>query len=107
MAQQSPRGCLVGNTAVELAGHDTQIARAIRTIQDRQRAALIARIEQGQRDGDVGPDILVNNVGAGTADRFRLGGFLDISDVRWRDLFDLNLFSAIRMTRAARPSLLE
>ncbi|MGI8416200.1 MAG: TetR/AcrR family transcriptional regulator [Nakamurella sp.] len=57
LAQQSPRGCLVGNTAVELAGHDTQLARTIRTIQDRQSAALIARIEQGQRDGDVDLDL--------------------------------------------------
>ena len=54
LAQQPPRGCLVGNTAMELAGHDPQIARTIRTIQDRQTAALTARIEQGRRDGDVG-----------------------------------------------------
>lgn len=56
-AQQSPRGCLVGNTAVELAGHDPEIARAIRAMQDRQTAALTARIEQGRRDGDVGRDV--------------------------------------------------
>lgn len=57
LAQPSPRGCLVGNTAVELAGHDPQIARTIRTMQDRQVGALTARIEQGQRDGDVGSDV--------------------------------------------------
>jgi TetR/AcrR family transcriptional repressor of nem operon len=57
LAQQSPRGCLVGNTAVELAGHDPQIARTIRAMQDRQIAALAARIEQGRRDGDIGPDV--------------------------------------------------
>lgn len=57
LAQRSPRGCLVGNTAVELAGHDPEIARTIRTMQDRQVAALRARIEQGQRDGDVGPGL--------------------------------------------------
>ncbi|MGI8416199.1 MAG: SDR family oxidoreductase [Nakamurella sp.] len=55
--------------------------------------------------GDI--DILINNVGAGDADRFKLGGFLDIGDDQWRELFDLNLFSAIWMTRAALPSLLE
>jgi len=54
-----------------------------------------------------GIDILVNNVGAGDADRFGLGGFLDIGDDQWRALFDLNLFSAVWMTRAALPSLLE
>lgn len=54
-----------------------------------------------------GIDILINNVGAGDADRFGLGGFLDVGDDQWRDLFDLNLFSAVWMTRAALPSLLE
>jgi NAD(P)-dependent dehydrogenase (short-subunit alcohol dehydrogenase family) len=54
-----------------------------------------------------GIDILINNVGAGDADRLGLGGFLDIGDDQWRALFDLNLFSAVWMTRAALPSLLE
>ena len=57
LAQQSPRGCLVGNTAVELAGHDPEIARTILAMQDRQVDALTARIRQGQRDGDVGPNV--------------------------------------------------
>ena len=57
LAQPSPRGCLVGNTAVELAGHDPEIARTIRGMQDRQIAALAARIEQGRCDGDIGPDV--------------------------------------------------
>lgn len=54
-----------------------------------------------------GIDILVNNVGAGDADRIALGGFLDVGDDQWQDLFDLNLFSAVWTTRAALPSLLE
>jgi len=54
-----------------------------------------------------GIDILINNVGAGDVDRMVLGGFLDISDEQWREMFDLNLFSAIWTTRAALPSLLE
>jgi NAD(P)-dependent dehydrogenase (short-subunit alcohol dehydrogenase family) len=54
-----------------------------------------------------GVDILVNNVGAGDADRLRLGGFLDADDDQWRSLFDLNLFSAVWASRAALPSLIE
>ncbi|WP_024802443.1 oxidoreductase [Nocardia sp. BMG51109] len=54
-----------------------------------------------------GIDILVNNVGGGDADRMRLGGFQDITDEQWRNMLDLNLFSAVRATRAALPSLLE
>ena len=57
LAQPLRRGCLVGNTAVELAGHDPEIKRTIRTMQDRPIAALTARIEQGRRDGDVARDI--------------------------------------------------
>ena len=57
LAGPSRRGCLAGNTAVELAGHDAQIARTIRAMQDRTVAGVTARIEQGRRDGDVGPEV--------------------------------------------------
>jgi NAD(P)-dependent dehydrogenase (short-subunit alcohol dehydrogenase family) len=54
-----------------------------------------------------GIDIVVNNVGAGDSDRLKLGGFLDTDDEQWRELFDLNLFSAVWTSRAALPSLVE
>lgn len=54
-----------------------------------------------------GIDFLVNNVGGGDPDRFSLAGFLDTDDDQWRAAFDLNLFSAVWMTRAALPNLLE
>lgn len=54
-----------------------------------------------------GIDILVNNVGAGDPDRLGLGGFLEVDDQQWDDLFALNLFSAVWTSRAALPSLLE
>lgn len=54
-----------------------------------------------------GLDILVNNVGAGGADQLKLGGFLDADDAQWRNLLDLNLFSAVWASRAALPSLIE
>lgn len=47
------RGCLAVNTAVELAGHDPQIAAALRRAVKRTIAALEARITQGVRDGDL------------------------------------------------------
>ncbi|MFE5335090.1 oxidoreductase [Isoptericola sp. NPDC056573] len=52
-----------------------------------------------------GIDLLVNNVGAG--DDVHLGDFLDTDDARWTRVFDLNLLSAVRATRAALPSLVE
>jgi len=54
-----------------------------------------------------GIDILVNNVGGGDAGQLALGGFLDISDAQWQQILDLNLFSVVRASRAALPSLLE
>src|SRR5262249_51386999 len=46
-------------------------------------------------------DILVNNVGGG-----RLWtGFADEPDTHWEELFELNLMTAIRTTRAALPHL--
>lgn len=52
-----------------------------------------------------GIDLLVNNVGAG--DDVEPAGFLDTDDTRWTRIFDLNLLSAVRATRAALPSLIE
>ncbi|GAB4583460.1 SDR family oxidoreductase [Nocardia sp. IFM 10818] len=54
-----------------------------------------------------GLDILVNNVGGGDGNKLTLGGFLDITDDQWRDVFALNLFGVVTTTRAALPSLLE
>jgi NAD(P)-dependent dehydrogenase (short-subunit alcohol dehydrogenase family) len=74
---------------------------------DLSTAAGAAAVVDGALAELGGIDILINNVGAGDADRIGIGGFLDIGDDQWRDLFDLNLFSAVWMTRAALPSLLE
>jgi NAD(P)-dependent dehydrogenase (short-subunit alcohol dehydrogenase family) len=55
-----------------------------------------------------GLDILVNNAGGpppGTKlPRF---GFLDLTDDDWREMFEFNLFSAVRASRAAVPLLVE
>jgi NAD(P)-dependent dehydrogenase (short-subunit alcohol dehydrogenase family) len=48
-------------------------------------------------------DILVNNVGSAPA---RTGGFLDVSEDEWQHTFGLNLFPAVRATRAVLPRML-
>lgn len=48
-------------------------------------------------------DVLVNNVGTAPA---RTGGFLSVTDEEWRRTVDLNLLTAVRVTRAALPSML-
>ena len=49
-------------------------------------------------------DIVINNVGAV---RPRIGGFLSITDDDWMATLAIDLFAAIRTTRAALPHLLE
>lgn len=79
----------------------TTLAADLSTPEGAQRVIETATTQAG------GVDILINNVGAGDVDRLKLGGFLDADDTQWRDLLDLNLFSAVWASRAALPSLIE
>jgi len=51
-------------------------------------------------------DVLVNNVGGGDDGAAAVHGFLDVDDAEWRAFFDLNFFTAVRVTRAALPGLM-
>ncbi len=55
-----------------------------------------------------GLDLLVNNAG-GPPPGVRLPrfGFAGLSDEDWREIFEFNLFSAVRACRAAMPLLVE
>ncbi|WP_432937325.1 SDR family NAD(P)-dependent oxidoreductase [Kribbella sp. CA-253562] len=50
-----------------------------------------------------GVDVLVNNAGS-AADPT---SFLETDEAHWQEIFDLNLFGAIRASQAALPSLIE
>jgi TetR/AcrR family transcriptional repressor of nem operon len=52
----NPRGCLIGNTAVELAGQDPGVARKLQRMQDESTGWFAERILRGQVDGDVPRD---------------------------------------------------
>ncbi len=47
-------------------------------------------------------DILINNAGM-----FTVNEFFDITDADWQAMFDLNVMSAVRLSRALMPSMLE
>src|SRR4029078_8569117 len=47
-----------------------------------------------------GIDVVVNNAGA-----TKRGGFLELTDEDWADVFALKFFGAVRLTRAAWPHL--
>ena len=51
-----------------------------------------------------GVDILVNTVGGSPVPS---GGVFTVSDEDWQKVFDLNLFSAVRLDRALLPGMLE
>lgn len=51
-----------------------------------------------------GVDVLVNNVGGVHP---RTGGFLSVTDEDWQWAMEVNLFSAVRATRAAVPHLIK
>ena len=55
------------------------------------------------RANAIGPvDILVNNVGY-----FEVKPFTEISDRDWTDMFELNVMSGVRISRALMPGMLE
>jgi NAD(P)-dependent dehydrogenase (short-subunit alcohol dehydrogenase family) len=67
-------------------------------------AQIVARA--GEAFG--GLDILVNNAGGPPPGvQIPHGGFLERSDDDWRAVFEFNLFSAVRLCRAALPLLIE
>ncbi|MFE3105817.1 TetR/AcrR family transcriptional regulator [Nocardia tengchongensis] len=57
LARPVRRGCLVANTAMELGGHDPEATKAVTAAATHMVEAFAARIEQGQRDGDVRAEV--------------------------------------------------
>ncbi|MFI9205650.1 SDR family oxidoreductase [Streptomyces sp. NPDC053048] len=54
-----------------------------------------------------GIDVLINNVGGGVEGVDLAEGFLSLDDATWQRSLDINLLSAVRVTRAALPSIIE
>ncbi|MGC0419002.1 oxidoreductase [Embleya sp. AB8] len=61
-----------------------------------------AELVQTALDAHGGLDILVNNVGASAP----TPSIIDVEDAEWQRILEINLFSAIRATRAAMPAIL-
>lgn len=57
-----------------------------------------------QAAGDL--DVLVNNVGGGDVTDATVRGFLEVGDAEWQAMFDVNFFTAVRITRGALPALI-
>ncbi|WP_329238448.1 SDR family oxidoreductase [Actinoallomurus sp. NBC_01490] len=98
-----------------LAEDGYRVAAGARTISAELKdlAALAVEVDLATPDGPGrlvdaalgefdGIDLLVNNVGGSGP---RPGGFLSATDEDWQQTFDLTLWSAVRATRAALPSI--
>ncbi|MCQ8774264.1 SDR family oxidoreductase [Streptomyces telluris] len=106
-------------TVRSLAAEGVRVAGAARTITPelKEAAAVAVAVDLSTPDGGRrlveqalaglggGLDLLVNNVGGG--DEAVLGGFLDSGDADFQANLDLNFLSAVRVSRAALPSLVE
>lgn len=88
-----------------------RLEEAVRAISQRGSAAGCAADLSGRegarrlidfalREGPI--DILVNNAGT-----FTVKEFFDIEDADWQAMFELNVMSAVRMSRALMPPMLE
>lgn len=80
---------LSGGTRVCGISADVSTSDGIRTI-----------AEFALRDGPL--DILVNNVGV-----YKVAEFATLSDEAWSQIFDINVFSAVRLARILLPLMLE
>ena len=87
----------VRNTVAALSRHGAAhgIAADLATADGARKVADVAAA--------IGPvDILVNNVGF-----FEVKEFTEISDRDWFDMFELNVMSGVRLTRALLPGMLQ
>ncbi|GAA1070206.1 SDR family oxidoreductase [Kitasatospora nipponensis] len=93
---------VVGGSRGTSAGLDTLVEKgAVRWVSVDLGTAAGAADLVAAADGRV--DILVNNVGAAPV---RTGGFLSVGDEEWLHTLQLNLLSAVRVTRTALPLML-
>lgn len=87
-----------------LRDEGVKVIAAARSVRDGVAADLTTAdgvAELASRAGDV--DILVNNFGGVVNASV---GFLDLDDETWQRTYEMNLFSAVRVTRALLPGLL-
>lgn len=74
--------------------------KAITTVADLMKADDVAGVVQATLEKFGRIDVLVNNVGGS-----KWTPFEDVSDEEWHDIFDMNLYAAVRTTRAVLPAM--
>jgi 3-oxoacyl-[acyl-carrier protein] reductase len=94
--------CARGQVGLESTLNELRAAgvRSFGRTADVTRTGEVQAFIDGAADSLGGIDILINNVGGSQG-----FGLLDSSDEQWLGTFDLNLFHAVRCSRAAVPHL--
>ncbi|MBI2941907.1 MAG: glucose 1-dehydrogenase [Chloroflexi bacterium] len=104
LAAEGCRVAIVARGAERLATTVEEIralgTEVIGVVGDTTRPEDVERLVRETVAAFVGIDILVNNVGGS-----RPGTFLETDDRHWQEVFELNLFSAIRTSRQVIPEL--
>ena len=89
----------------EIDGLAGELVHVTADLMDPDRPAEVVARAVGQFGG---LDILVNNAGGPPPDtKLPRFGFLELDDIDWREMFEFNLFSAVRASRAALPVMVE
>ena len=88
---------VLNQTAEEVRAKGVEV---ITTVADMMKADDVAAVVQATLDKFGRIDVLVNNVGGS-----KWTPFEDVQDEEWHDIFDMNLYAAVRTTRAVLPSM--
>lgn len=86
-----------GRVAAAVRDIDGDVTGCVADLSTAEGAQTLAAF--ATEDGPV--DILVNNAGT-----FTVREFFDIEDADWQAMFDLNVMSAVRLSRALMPAML-
>jgi 3-oxoacyl-[acyl-carrier protein] reductase len=76
--------------------------QTVATAVDMMQAGGVQQVVQNTLDAFGHIDILINNVGGS-----KWTPFGEVADEEWNEIFDMNLWAAVRATRAALPSMQE
>lgn len=99
LADEGARVVAVSRTRTPELAAIGGVAHVAADLADPEAAAVVADVT-----GDA--DVLVNNAGGVLPPSMEAHGFLALDDDAWSATFELNLFSAVRITRALLPGLL-
>ena len=106
LAAEGAKLCICGRTeetlgeaVAEIEALGVEVEAAVQDVTTSEGAEAVVALARDRLDG---VDILINNVGGS-----KWTPFVEIDDQEWDDIINLSFLSAVRVTRAAIPSMEE